>query len=196
MSCLNYNVAELIRRLSNVLREGKIEEADYEAAKVKVRFSDDLVSGWLRWISGRALEEVVWDAPEVGEQVLVLSPNGDLASGIVLPGLFSDAGLAPSANPDITRREHKDGAIEQYDRAAHRKTIELPDDGELLITIGSTIITAKNGSVEIDAASILLGPPGDRKAVARVGDKVNISAGSSIGLNGVIYEGSSVVSAS
>ena len=38
----------------------------------------------------RAGADREWDPPTIGEQVVLLSPSGNLAQGVVLTGLFSD----------------------------------------------------------------------------------------------------------
>ena len=55
-----------------------IVEADYEQAKVKVKMGD-IITHWLPWLTVRAHNNKTWWAPEVGEQVLLLAPSGELA---------------------------------------------------------------------------------------------------------------------
>lgn len=47
-------------------------------------------TGWLHWHSARAGKTRSRNAPSVGEQVLVLCLGGELDTGFVLPGIFSD----------------------------------------------------------------------------------------------------------
>jgi len=187
---MSYAVAELNRRVANLVCFGTIVELDLAQARAKVQLSTDRITAALPWLTFRAASDMTWWAPEVGEQVLVLSPSGELGSGVILPALYSTAMPPWSDNPDISGMHWADGARDEYDRAAHKRTLVLPDDGEIEITIGDTVILA-NGSqvtltigqstvkatdaqIELDGPKILLGPAGGTfKDVARKGDQVD-----------------------
>ncbi|MFW5499590.1 MULTISPECIES: phage baseplate assembly protein V [unclassified Maridesulfovibrio] len=111
--------ADISRRLENTLRIGKICEADYGNARLRVK-SGDVTTGWLPWITTRAGNDISWWAPELGEQVMVLSPGGDLAQGVVLPAIYQTASPACADRPTLDRHVYEDGAIIEYDKAAHR----------------------------------------------------------------------------
>jgi hypothetical protein len=74
-------------------------------------------------VAGRGLR--VWAPPSVGEQCLVLSPEGDLGNGIVLPGLYCDAFPAPSDQPDLVCFAFADGAWIGYDPVRHALAVTL-----------------------------------------------------------------------
>ena len=81
MGDLELRVAELERRLVNVVRHATVTTADYENGWVQVS-DDDWTSGWLPWFTSRAAGgEVTWSAPEIGERVTVLCPSGDIHQG-------------------------------------------------------------------------------------------------------------------
>lgn len=117
---------ELLRRLENILRAGTIHAVDHGGARVRVA-SGELVSNWLPWFERRAGNVRSWCPPSVGEQCMVLSPGGDLASGMVLVGVNSDAHPAPSDSPTLHRVEFPDGAVIDYDHASHTLTITAQD---------------------------------------------------------------------
>lgn len=108
--------ADLSRRLESVVRLGTIAEIDHAAARVRVK-SGGNDSNWLAWLSLRAGETREWNPPTRGEQCLVLSPGGEMAAGIVLVGIFSDAIAAPSESPDEHLRVYPDGARIHYNHA-------------------------------------------------------------------------------
>eukprot|EP01022_Parablepharisma_sp_SALTPOND_P026547 TRINITY_DN64377_c0_g1_i1.p2 TRINITY_DN64377_c0_g1~~TRINITY_DN64377_c0_g1_i1.p2 ORF type:complete len:337 (-),score=39.37 TRINITY_DN64377_c0_g1_i1:1793-2803(-) len=116
---LSRAIADISRRLENTLRIGKICEADYGKARVRVE-SGEVTTGWLPWITTRAGHDISWWAPELGEQVMVLSPGGDLAQGVVLPAIYQTASPACADRPTLGRHIYEDGAIIEYDKAAHR----------------------------------------------------------------------------
>jgi phage baseplate assembly protein V len=64
----------------------------------------------------------------VGEQCLVLSPEGIWATGL-LPGLYCDAFPAPSDQPDLVCFAFADGAWIGYDPVRHALAVTLPAGG-------------------------------------------------------------------
>jgi phage baseplate assembly protein gpV len=99
---LDYHLAEMERRLANVVRLGTVKEVDPAKGKVRVEIAKDpeglpVLTPWLKW-SERAGKIKTWLPPSVGEQVKVIAPSGDLAQGWVDAGGFSDANPAPSSD--------------------------------------------------------------------------------------------------
>jgi phage baseplate assembly protein V len=84
----------------------------------------DNTTDWLHWLTARAGRSRSWSAPSVGEQVLVLCLGGELDTGFVLPGVFSDNNPAPSASADALHWSFPDGAVIEYE----------PDTGALIAT--------------------------------------------------------------
>ena len=70
----------------------------------------------------------------------------------------------------------------------------VEDDG-ISLKLGSAELLVEDGQITLNAAAVLLGPEGDRKKVARVGDHVQVDTGSSAG-SWPIVEGSDAVKAS
>ena len=140
-----FRLVELARRLANVVRPGVIAEADYAASRVRVKYGEGLeeaLTEWLPWVTTRAGGDRTWHAPEVGEQVLLLSPSGDLAQAVALPGIYQDSRSAPAADVDKHLTHYSDGAEIEYDRAAHKLKAVLPAGGTAEITAdGGVAIT-------------------------------------------------------
>ncbi|WP_353177338.1 phage baseplate assembly protein V [Salinisphaera sp. T5B8] len=65
--------------------------------------------------------------PTNGKQCMLFSPGGDPATGLIVTGIFSNTHPAPSDDPNLCRRTYPDGAVIEYDHAAHRlqSTISL-----------------------------------------------------------------------
>ncbi|CAM8673035.1 phage baseplate assembly protein V [Sphingobium sp.] len=121
------------RLTGEILRYGTIASVDLGNATCTVE-SGDIVTGDLPWVAQRAGAVLAWSPPTVGEQCLLLAPEGDLACGLVIVGLYSDACPAPSSSPDITLLKFPDGAILSYDHAAHALAATLPAGGTVAIT--------------------------------------------------------------
>jgi len=156
-------IERIERQMHNIALLGTVADANYATARVKVAIGD-LVTGWLPWLTHRAGNDVNWDAPEIGEQVLVLSPSGEIGNGIVVPAIYQDAHPANGNTPDTTNRTYQDGAVVSYDRAAHHLSATLPagattalvSDGGISIT-GDIAVTGKITSTgDMIAAGISL----------------------------------------
>jgi len=151
-------LADLERRSRQAVRIGTIAELDAAAARVRVTIGA-LTTGWLPWLAQRAGGDRAWWAPEPGEQVVVLTPAGRTELGIVLAGLWSDARPAPADRADVHRVVYADGAVIEYDRAAHRLSATLPAGGALAITApgGITITGDVTVTGRIDATGDVTG---------------------------------------
>ena len=130
-----------------VLRLGSVTSVDHANATCTVT-SGDIHTGDLPWIAQRAGNVRIWSPPSVGEQCLLLAPEGDLAAGLVIVGLYSDACPPPSADPNLTLAEYPDGAIVSYDHVAHRLTATLPAGGSAAIDAPAGIAIKGDVTVE------------------------------------------------
>ena len=131
----NARIGEIERRLSNTIRPGTVLEADYAKARIRVTMGDN-TSAWLPWLTSRAGEDRTWHAPEVGEQVIVMAPGGELSAGYVMPGgIYKNDYPANGDKPEISRTTYKDGAILEYDREAHTHLLQLPE-GSATVKVG------------------------------------------------------------
>lgn len=136
------SLADLARRLENLIRIGTIAHVDVaDAAAPRVRVQDgDLLTGWLPFGALRAGTARVWSAPTVGEQVLLLSPSGELASAVVFGSLFCSATPAPSTNPHEHIIDFADGT-----RISHNDAT-----GAMVFTGMKTLLLKASGSVTVD----------------------------------------------
>ena len=95
---MSFQAAEADRRLTNLIQVGTVASVDPGRARAAVTVGDitvpQAVVGQLR---AGALS--FWWMPQVGEQVVILCPGGDMARAIILCSLF--AGDAPSADAGI-----------------------------------------------------------------------------------------------
>lgn len=125
-----FNMNELARRLANLIRLGSIKEADYANATARVEIGD-LVTDWLPWITARSGGDISWWAPEVAEQVIILSPSGDLSQGVILPAIYQSSSPPPENNADVFTVVFKDGTKITYDRATHKLNADVKGDIEI-----------------------------------------------------------------
>lgn len=141
--------AEVFRALQNLIRVGTVSDADYGSARVRVAIGD-LVTGWLPWMTSRAGDAVDWWAPSVGEQVIVLSPGGDLAQGFVLHSLYQASKKSAETDPKVRKVTYPDGTVIEYDATA--KDLKVTTSGTINV-ISTGDINVKAPSVTVDAAN-------------------------------------------
>lgn len=153
------NVAgELDRRLANIVRIGTIAELDAANARVKVTLGD-LKTDWLPWASARAGGDRSWSAPEVGEQVLLFAPSGELAAAVVMGSINQEEHPAPANSGDHTRFQWSDGAFQDYDRAGHHYILDIPAGGDITLHIGSTTLKLEDGKATLTTPELLVQSP-------------------------------------
>ncbi|MGM0563681.1 MAG: phage baseplate assembly protein V [Pseudomonadota bacterium] len=131
------NPAEILRLINNLIRTGTIDDVDSEAALARVKTGENLTT-WLPWLSARAASTAHWDPPQVGEQVVLLSPEGDLSQAIIVTGLYSSDYPAPSSNINAHRRQYPDGTHVEYDHDTHQLTIEVHGDVSMVVKGNAT----------------------------------------------------------
>lgn len=164
---MSLELAEITRRLSNLLRTGTISEADYTVARVRVE-SGGLHTDWLPWLTQRAGTDADWWAPEIGEQVLILAPGGELGSAVVLPGLYSDNHPAPASDPDLRIAKFADGAEASY----HRKTgtLTVKTLGNAVIQVGGDATAEVSGKATIKTSGDISVEAGGKARIKTGGD--------------------------
>lgn len=122
-------LSELARAVRDIIRIGVVAEVNTTLGVCRVQ-TGELLTDWLHWLTPRAGSARTWWAPSVGEQILLLSLGGELDTGFVLPGIYSDDFPAPSASSQAYHISFPDGAVLEYE----------PENGALTV---SGIKTAK-----------------------------------------------------
>lgn len=141
-------VAELQRLQGNLIRLGTVAQVDLELALCRVQ-TGDILTNWLPWLAPRAGTTIDWSAPSPGEQVVLLSPGGDTHGALVLRGIYSNAHPAPTAESGRHLVKFPDGAVIEYDHAAHALSAALP--------AGATAQITADGGVTINGPVIING---------------------------------------
>ena len=129
--------------VSDLIRLGTIASVDLEARRCTVRYGvDDDADGGdedggattppIRWLAFRCGDTRVWSPPSVGEQVILLCPDGQLAAAIAVTGIEQDSFPLPSGGPGGLLL-FKDGARIGYDADAHLLTALLPAEGAAIV---------------------------------------------------------------
>jgi phage baseplate assembly protein V len=158
---LSHILAEIDRRLANLIRLGTIAQLDEAKALVTVQVGT-METDWLPWRVSRAGGNVAWHAPEVGEQVILLAPSGDLGQAVVLGSLYQTAHPANANTKDVQRMTYQDGTVVEYDRAEHQLKVDASAaSGTVLVNVGgghvivqcATAAVTATDSVTVDCAT-------------------------------------------
>lgn len=176
MLLLRADIEALRTAFGTALRVGPVEVVDAQKGfRVKWGEGTDgkpFLSPWLPHPESGG-ETSTWAPLSKGQIVGVINPNGDPRQGMLLRGGFSDQNPPPS--------ESLDENVLRF--------------GGVTITLGKggSVVIDAAGPVTVNAPVVNLGGEGG-KPVARVGDLVDVGAGSSTGLWPIV-QGSAVVKA-
>ncbi|WP_415775305.1 phage baseplate assembly protein V [Shewanella oncorhynchi] len=130
-------IAELTRRIDNLLRIGTVAEVKGNLCRVK---TGELLTQFRPFFTRRAGTAKTSWRPTVGEQVMLLSLSGDLTNAYILPALYSDENPEPDDNNNRDRTIYPDGAVIEYD----------PDTSALKVTGIKTATVQASEMVTID----------------------------------------------
>jgi phage baseplate assembly protein V len=136
------------RQFLNGCRKGNVIAVDGALCRVA---SGDIETNWIQWFALFAGETSDWLAPSIGEGVMLLCPSGDLSQGIALRGFYSEDFPPPSTDPNKHVRKYRDGALVEYDFAAHSLKANLPAGATVLIVApGAVNVQTKTATVQAD----------------------------------------------
>lgn len=139
---------DVLRQLANLIRFGTVHAVAGKRVQVQI---GGLLTRPIAWVSTRAGHTKAWAPPVIGEQVVVLSPNGDLGAGVAIGGIFCDANDVPEgATADTVLMSFRDSAVLLYDQAAHVLKAALPNGGRVEVSAPGGITLT--GDVVIDGA--------------------------------------------
>lgn len=155
---LYYEAAEVRRRMRNRKRTGKVVEVDAARGKARVQLCEEgeykpFTTPWIPWREYAMGNNRSHMPPSVGQQVTVVSENGDLTDAEIDTSLPSE---------DVPRPSDR-------------------DDEYILSLVESTLIRVTAQQALIQSDRVDLGGE-DGKQVARKGDLVHVATGSSAGL--------------
>jgi phage baseplate assembly protein V len=163
------------RRNSNLIKKGKIVEARYDVKGAppdpnlpnytnedtnknyrgplyRVEIGDHKTY-WIPQLERRSGKDQSYWAFEVGEQVIIACPDGDMRQAVVIGALACNDFRPPVGFDDETidkrpwretvhRIKYQDGTLVEYDRKKHRLLIVFPD--------GSKIQAQQSGGTELN----------------------------------------------
>lgn len=149
-------IADILRRIDNMIRHGIIAQVDHgdpaqnKLPKCRVQ-TGAILTGWLPFYARRAGSTNEWDPVSIGEQCTVFSPGGELAQGVALVGLYSDANPPCSNHPAVHRTEWANGDYVEHN--AETGAYSLKASGHVNIEAARLTIQC-SGAVIINGSRI------------------------------------------
>lgn len=149
------DASEQRRQKGNLIRVGTVAELDLDAARCRVA-SGEITSDWIPWLVPRVGNTIEWSAPSVGEQGLVLCPDGDTIGAVFLRGIYSDSIPAPDTSEHLHLVRFPDGTEIRYDDEAHALAITIAEGGTVEVTAsGGVTVNAEDGvTINADTTTI------------------------------------------
>ena len=151
---LDFEVTECHRLIANLVRIGCVIDTDYTQDIPKARVAIGvLITTWLPLLSLRAGNDVCWWPVDIDEQVLVLSPSGDLAQGVIIGAIHQSKYPANADSNYVHRCNYSDGAVIEYDKKTHCLNVTLPAGGTINMTADVHVTGNINASGNISDAT-------------------------------------------
>ena len=73
----DFESSDVARNIGSLLRFGKVQSVDYENRLCRVELNAGLITDDVPWVHMRAGGNTCWNAPSIGEAVLLISPSGN-----------------------------------------------------------------------------------------------------------------------
>src|SRR5471032_262969 len=146
------NSNESTRQFLNGIRKGTVIGLSGALCRVE---SGELTTDWIQWFVPCAGETIEWLAPSIGEGVMLLCPSGDPAQAVALRGFYTEDFESPSLDPNKHIRRYRDGALVEYDFAAHILNVDLPAGATVNVTAPDAVnINTKTANVKADKVTL------------------------------------------
>ncbi|NEV49597.1 phage baseplate assembly protein V [Wolbachia pipientis] len=147
----NFAIAELNRKLANIIRIGIAKEIDYKKARVRVKVGEFLTD-WLSWIASKAGRDRSWFPPNIDEQIVIFSPLGELSLGVVLAGVYQQKYPAPESKKEVDSFLFEDGTKISYDKKNHHLEVSVVD--KITFRVGESSVKITKGGIKLSAKRI------------------------------------------
>jgi phage baseplate assembly protein V len=162
---------ETERTLGDIARLGTVASIDRAAARITVRIGD-AITGPIPWLSrAHAAGLSTWFPPGLGEQVLLICPEGEIAAAIALPVVFSTANPAPASDGGYSFH-FGDGAVIRYDPESGALTAILPAGATATITAPGGITLNADAGVTINGPVTINGDASVNGKITATGDVI------------------------
>ncbi len=176
-------IDETDRTLGDIARLGTVASLDRASARITVQIGD-AITGPIPWLTrADALGLSIWAPPGIGEQVLLICPEGEIAAAVAIPGIYSNANPAP-ASDEAYSLHIADGFVIRYDPAALSLDISLPAGGTFNLSApGGASITgdlAVDGNITVTGAITATGNITGQGVSLKTHKHLGVAAGAAV----------------
>jgi phage baseplate assembly protein V len=170
----SFAFSDLFRRVANLIRIGKIAEANGALVKVQV---GKVKTNWLPIVS-MAGDTNVWVPITVGEQVAIISPYGEMAQSFVIRSLHYNNFPAPENKNDISFNSKSNIKAESEGKleAIFKNGFELKTKDTYIYVYGDNA-KVKSGSAEITVTDGKIFCNSGSSSIICENDQITLKAG-------------------
>lgn len=155
--------ADNSRRLENIVRFGTIKDINPSKPIPRVTVDlGDIETPEIRCLNIRSGDDATWDMPSGNEEVVVISPCGEIGpTSFVMFGFYNDEHPAPSDDLNKKIRMFSDGCVIAYDISSHHLSAILPPGGTAVLTADGGVTvngnTTINGDLQVNGNTSMTG---------------------------------------
>lgn len=143
-----WQLSDIERRLANIVKIAVISEVNHSDKLIRVS-AGDIQSAWLPWPADVGKNYKRWRPLRQGQQVVLVSPSGDLSQAVIVGMLYSNVLDSPSDDENLDLIEYDDGTVISYDSDAHKLTIDCVSDVHVNAVNASIDATALDITAEV-----------------------------------------------
>lgn len=138
---------ELARKIENTVAIGTVSQVDHKLNRYRVKIGE-LETDWIPSAVSRSGGTRTFESRDVGEQVVMAAPSGDLSQGVILGAIATEARQAGEKGSEH-RTIYPDGTTVDYDDEAGGYRIALAENRSAVTTVGDVSFTTSKDGVSI-----------------------------------------------
>lgn len=161
----SFAFSEVVRKLANLIRIGKISEINENYVKVQIGRA---TTGWLPIVS-TAGKTSAWTPISKDEQVAVFCPYGEFSQAFVLRSIHYDSFKTPDDKNAVSLKTNEDVKIESD------KKFSANTKNGFEFSSGNTNFKSANGAIEISSGDAHINMSGNRIALSNGNACIEIS---------------------
>lgn len=161
----SFSLSEMMRRLANIVRIGVIAETNDSNVKVQI---DRIKTPWIPVLS-QAGETDLWIPISIGEQVLVISPFGEMSQAVALRSVHYDKFQTPDDKNKLNLTTSHSCKIHG------EKDIQINFQDGIEIKSGDAMINIKNGAILLKSGDAMIHLSSGGMSLELGASRINIS---------------------
>ncbi|EFO31338.1 phage-related baseplate assembly protein V [Roseibium sp. TrichSKD4] len=142
-------------RIAQMVFIGTVSEVDYKSNRYRLK-SGELESDWLPLLQNRAGGVRTHEPRHKGEQVLAVSPSGDMSQAVIMGSLPTNERGHVSDRGSATKTIYEDGTVIEHDSEAKALTVKAPAGLTLNVSVGDGALTLTDQEATLKVAKITL----------------------------------------